>query len=173
MGDRKLNTEPKRILPCSLFVEGRACLVVGGGKIGERKAGHLLDAGADVTVVAPEAGDGLAGLADAGRLRLVSREFAESDVDGMLLAFAATDDEAVNRRVLEACRAKGVLACSAGASWPDGDFATPAILRKEGLVVTVATGGASCRRARRVKDAIGRQVELLDNDDEAAGNEDE
>ncbi len=161
-----MSIEPKKILPCSLFVEGRPCLVVGGGKIGERKVGHLLDAGGDVTVVALDAGDGIRELANAGRIRLVERAFDECDVDGMLLVFATTDDEAVNRQVLAACHLKGILASSAGASWPDGDFVTPAILRKDGLVMTVATGGASCRRARRVKDAVGRHLATLDQEGE-------
>jgi siroheme synthase-like protein len=142
------------MLPASLLVAGRPCLVVGGGQIATRKAGHLLDAEADVTVVSPELTDALQILVQSGRLRWTARAFSESDVAGKCLVFATTDSTEVNRRVLECCRERGVLCSASDSNWPDGDFVTPAICRQSGLVVTVSTGGRSCRQARIVKDKI-------------------
>ena len=159
--------EGRAILPVSLLVAGRPCLVVGGGAIAARKVGHLLDAEADVTVVGPDAVDELAALAGEKRIGRLAREFEPSDVDRQYLVFAATDSEAVNRRVLEACRERGILCSAIDSNWPDGDFVMPAISRRAGLVVSVATGGRSCRLARDVKDRIAGMIEDLQDEETA------
>ncbi|MEI8242915.1 MAG: bifunctional precorrin-2 dehydrogenase/sirohydrochlorin ferrochelatase [bacterium] len=152
-------TQP--ILPVCLLLAGRPCLVVGGGPIAARKAGHLLEAAADVTVVSPEMSAELLSLARSGRLHLKKRPFAVSDVKGKSLAFAATDNEAVNLQVLAACRKQKILCSAADSNWPAGDFVMPATCRKKGLVVTVSTGGRSCRQARVVKDRIAALLETI------------
>jgi len=156
--------KPKRarpVLPASILVEGRACLVVGGGTIAARKTGHLLAAQADVTVISPGAGKAILELADAGRLRHVDRAFADSDVAGMYLVFAATNDEDVNRNVIACGRREGILCSAIDRNWTDGDFVTPAICRQEDLTVSVSTGGSSCRRARIVKDRIAEFIKNM------------
>lgn len=152
------------MLPVSLLVAGRPCLVVGGGEIAARKTGHLLDAGALVTVVSPAACAELEELARAGRVRLVRRPFQDEDAGGKYLVFAATDDRDVNRRVLETSHARGVLCSAADSNWPQGDFVMPAITRKGGLVVTVSTGGRSCREAKMVKDRIAELIATITNE---------
>ena len=62
-------------LPINLFLTGRPCLVVGGGKVAMRKIHLLLDAGADVAVVSPEVCEEVAGLIEAGRFTHTVREF--------------------------------------------------------------------------------------------------
>ena len=146
------------ILPVCLLLADKPCLVVGGGTIATRKVSHLLDAEADVTVVSPEISDTLQAHASAGKLHLIPRKFKPTDVKGMCLVFAATDNERVNRQVLETCRLKKILCSAADSNWPNGDFLLPATTRKHGLVVTVSTGGRSCSQARIVKDKI---AELL------------
>jgi siroheme synthase (precorrin-2 oxidase/ferrochelatase) len=79
----------------------------------------------------------------------------------MVIVFAATDNEPVNRSVLAACRKRKILCSAVDSCWPDGDFVMPAICREEGLVVTVATGGRSCRRSRIVKDKIAEILKDL------------
>jgi len=155
----KHDRQPRPILPVSLLVEGRPCLVVGGGRIAARKVGHLLAAAAGVTVVGPQACDRLLELAAEGRIRYVSRDFEPSDVQDKSLVFAATDSETVNRRVLECGREAGALCSAIDSNWPDGDFVMPAVCRKRGLTVSVATGGRSCREARQVKDRIAELLE--------------
>lgn len=148
-------------MPVDLLLEGRPCLVVGGGKVASRKVGHLLEAGARVKVVCTAVSDELATWSAAGRVDLVSRKFKSSDLNGQFLVFAATDDPEVNRRVIDGCRKRGILCNAADQNWPNGDFLTPAICRKAGLVVTVSTGGRSCRMARIVKDEIARIIDKL------------
>jgi siroheme synthase-like protein len=146
------------ILPVCLLLAGKPCLVVGGGTIAGRKIGHLLDAAAAVTVVAPTCSPELQALAAAGRIRILARPFTARDVTGRYLVFAATDNPAVNLRVIRACHTRGILCSAADAHWTRGDFILPATCRRNGLVVTVATGGRSCRQARVIKEKI---AELL------------
>lgn len=112
-------------------------------------------------VVAKKMCTGIQELASEGKISLTQRAFRDSDVDGMFLAFAATDDRGVNLQVLAACRERGVLCCPVDKSWPEGDFVTPATFRKDGLVVAVSTGGRSCRRSRLVKENLARHVDSV------------
>ena len=154
-------TEPKPMLPVSLLVEGRPCLVVGGGEIAARKAGHLLDAKAKVTVVSPAACPEVDTLARAGKIQHQARPFKDADADGKYLVIAATDSTEVNKDVLLACHARGILCSASDSNWTEGDFVTPAICRSGGLVVTVSTGGRSCSEAKIVKDRIKEMLATI------------
>jgi len=143
--------------PVFLRLEGVPCLVVGGGAVGRRKALGLLGSGAQVTVVAPTAVQEIQELAGGGRLRWLRREFEPADLEGMRLAFAATSDPAVNRRVADEGAARGVWVNAADD--PGGsDFHVPAVLRRGGLAVAVATGGASPVLSAWVRDRIGASL---------------
>ena len=162
-------TVTRPILPACLLVAGRPCLVVGGGQTATRKVGHLLDAEAAVTVVSLTVTDALQALATSGKIKLITRAFAESDVKGQSLVITATDSADVNMHVLGCCRKRGILCSAADGNWPNGDFVTPAICRNKDLVVTVATGGRSCRQARMVKDRIARLLATMT--DETTGDD--
>ena len=101
----------RRYHPVFLDLEGRACVVVGAGRIARAKAESLLEAGADVTVVAPEIGRELADHAAARRLKVVEREFRDSDLAGAFLVIAATDDVEVNRKVHAEAQRRRLLTC--------------------------------------------------------------
>lgn len=160
----------RAVLPVGLLVEGKRCLVVGGGKVAAQKVAVLLDAGAAVTVVSPQAGPQIGELGAANKVRHVARVFEEADVDAACLVYAATDDPGVNDRVMQACRARGRLCGRVDAGWGEGDFITPAIIRKDGLTLSVSSGGRSCRRSRDVKEALMRFLESEDNPGKDGGD---
>jgi precorrin-2 dehydrogenase/sirohydrochlorin ferrochelatase len=140
--------------PILFDVDGRLVVVVGGGRVAERRARELLAAGAVVRVVSPEVGAGLAGLAATGALTVEPRPYRHGDLAGAALAVAATDDPAVNRRVAADGRDSGVLVNRADA--PDeGGFSVPAVLRRGDLTVAVATAG----RAPGLAGAVRRRLE--------------
>ncbi len=165
MSKRNNEKTSRAVFPIAMMTDNRPVLVVGGGKIATRKVGLLLDAQAHVTVVAPEVTRSLEELIDAGRIRHEAREFAEADLVGQGMVFAATDDRSVNRTVLQAARAKGVLCSSVDGNWPEGDFVTPAILRRDNLMIAISTGGHSCRRSRMVKDSLDRHIDSVNSAD--------
>ncbi len=151
-----------RIFPVGLLAENRPCIVIGGGRIATRKVKSLLEARARITVVSPELHPDLDELVTQGRITYQQRTFAPEDIQGAFLVFAATDDAAVNRAVIDLGKTLGVHVCSIDKSWTEGDFVTPASFRKGGLTVSVSTGGKSCRRSKLVKESLARHVEMVD-----------
>jgi len=137
-------------LPVFLNLRGWPCLVVGAGRVGAGKAEVLTAAGARVCIVAPEAGARAAELADEGRVSLHHRVFADSDLDGCRLVVAATDDRALNRRIVALAESRGVLANSASEA-RIGHFSMPAIVDRSPVLAAVSTGGASPSLARYVR----------------------
>ena len=151
----------RQIFPLAVMAEGRKCLVVGAGKTGCRKVAALVEAGADVTVVAPTAADSLNDLLGEHKVRWLRRRFKETDADETFLVFAATDAPATNSMVLAACRRRGVLCGIVDKGWQEGDFISPAVHRQDGLTIAVSTGGRSCRRSRMVKQSLARHVDAV------------
>lgn len=146
--------------PVNLVLDGRACLVVGGGKIALRKVEGLLACGGRVTVVGPRVDDELRSLA----VTVEQRPWRPDDLDGMWLAIAATDDPAVNGAVYAEGQRRGVWVN--GADDPANcSFTLPSVVRRGDLQVTVSTGGRSPALAswlrRRLEGQIGPEYEVL------------
>jgi siroheme synthase-like protein len=136
-----------------LDLQGVHVLVVGGGPIAYRKAAGLADAGAVVTVVAPEVVAELAALAATVHLRPYLRgEAAEYQ-----LAITATNDSSVNAQVAADAKAAHVWANSADD--PENcSFILPAVARRGLVTVAVSTGGASPALAGTVRSQIAEQI---------------
>ncbi|MDA1324207.1 MAG: bifunctional precorrin-2 dehydrogenase/sirohydrochlorin ferrochelatase, partial [Proteobacteria bacterium] len=129
-----------RYLPLFRNVDGRACLVVGGGPVAQRKIQMLLRAKAAVTVVAPEATEEIRGWNETGRVVWTERRFHPKDIAGRVLVFSATGNATVDKAVSSAARAAGVPVGVVDA--PDlSDFITPAIVDRSPLVVAISSGG--------------------------------
>jgi precorrin-2 dehydrogenase / sirohydrochlorin ferrochelatase len=135
--------------PVNLELSGKCVVIVGGGAVAARKALRLLEAGARLSVVAPCLDDRLAQLAAAGSLAHLARPYQAGDLEGALLAFAATDDPEVNRAVAAEARERGIL-IDVVAAPREGDFTTPALLCRGDLLITASTGGASPGLARSI-----------------------
>ena len=146
------------ILPVALLTQNRRVLLVGGGRVAVRKAAKLVEAGAVLTVVAPQIKTQIKALHD---VKLIERCFVPEDLDGAFLVFALTDDSALNRRIVELCREKKILCSAADENWPDGDLILPASFSEDGLTVSVSTSGHSCRRSRLLRESLSRHVRFL------------
>jgi len=149
-------------LPVNLLLSERRCLVVGAGKVALRKTKHLLDADAEVRVVAPERTAGFASLIENGSIEYINRGFTQEDVERTAVVFACTNDRSINRQVLRACRDRNILCCCVDGNWHASDFTTPATTRFHNLTVTVSTGGQSCRQAQLVKNSLARHIESIE-----------
>jgi precorrin-2 dehydrogenase/sirohydrochlorin ferrochelatase len=137
-----------------LKLKGRRCLVVGGGEIGLEKVEGLLACGGDVTLVAPEIIPELQALADEGSITLRQREYRPSDLDGHLIAIAATNDTDVNIGVYNDAEEKAMLVNVVDVP-PLCNFILPAIVRTGPLAVAISTAGASPALAKRTTRAAG------------------
>jgi siroheme synthase-like protein len=133
----------KNYFQASLDVEGRPCLIVGGGGEAEEKTGRLLDAGARVTVVSPTATPPLAAWAGEGAITFHRRRFEPADLDGVYLAVnTVKSDPALSRQIYERCEAQRIL-ISAYDQPEASNFVMVALVRCGRLRVAFATGGTS------------------------------
>jgi uroporphyrin-III C-methyltransferase/precorrin-2 dehydrogenase/sirohydrochlorin ferrochelatase len=140
-------------LPIFMDIQGRPCLVVGGGGIGARKAALLLGAGARVTVVARALGAEMAGYVREGRLAHRPRAFEDADLEGQALAIAATDDPQVNRRVSSLAQARNIPV-NAVDDPASCSFILPSIIDRSPVQIAVSTGGASPVLARLLRSRL-------------------
>lgn len=143
--------------PVNLIVSGRRCVVVGAGRIAARKIAALLDAGADVHVVAPDVGDEVRAWAGAGRLTLDERRFEPADLDDAWLATAATGDPAVERAVFAAGEARRIWV-NAADDPVSCSFTLMSVVRRGDLVVTIGTGGRSPALAAYLKERLATEL---------------
>jgi precorrin-2 dehydrogenase / sirohydrochlorin ferrochelatase len=149
-----------------LNIVGRVCVVVGGGQVATRKVTGLLEARAQVTVIAPGLTAPLENLAAEGRI--TGRVAAY--IPGMLadlrplLVFAATDDASVNMQVTEEARRLGILVDVVD-SPDESDFTGIAAVRRGPITLAVATGGGSPALAahlkQRLEQTVGEEYEVL------------
>ena len=154
--------------PVFLQLNGRRCLVVGGGEVAARKVGQLLKAGAEVRVVAPELCRKLQDMASRNAIRHEAAGFSENVLQGCVLAIAATDDREVNRQVSELAQRRAIPVnvvddpglCS---------FIMPSVVDRSPVLIAVSTGGASPVLARLLRarletlipSGFGRLAELM------------
>ena len=141
------------MFPIYLKLEDRPCLVVGAGSVAAPKIASLLHAGAQVTVVAPEAAPEIAGRGERGELLWLRRAFVSKDLDGKFLVVAATNRQAVNHAVAEAARARNVL-CNSVDDPPDCDFFYPAVVQRGDLQIAISTAGKSPALAQQLRAEI-------------------
>jgi precorrin-2 dehydrogenase / sirohydrochlorin ferrochelatase len=141
-------------------------MVIGGGEIAERKVESLLAAGARVTVVSPEVTTGLAALADTHEIVHHARPYRAGDLAGAVLAFAATDDQALHAAIAADASASGVLVNVVDRPQLCG-FIMPAVVTRGDVTVAVSTGGTSPALARRIK----RELEAALGDEYALAAE--
>jgi len=132
----------KAYYPVNLDLEGRRCLVVGGGVVAERKVRTLLSFGADILVVSPKLTPRLAGLVKAKKVAYTKRGYQKNDLKGMFVAIAATDVMAVNTLVARHAEARNMLVNVVDVP-KLCNFIVPSVIRKGPLTISISTGGQS------------------------------
>jgi siroheme synthase-like protein len=135
-----------RHYPIFLDLKDRPVLVVGAGKVALRKAKGLVEAGARITVVAPEWEPEF----ETMQVRIVARRFRASDLAGCTLVFAATDDRLTNHRIGIAAKGKGIFANIAD-SVEECGFIVPARVQRDSVQIAVSTGGESPRLSAELR----------------------
>lgn len=146
------------IFPISLKLQQQPCLIVGGGHIAYRKAVLLVKAGAVIDIISPEI--------DANLLEVIQQcggQYIQAPYSASLslryyrLVIAATDDQAVNQAVFEACEADNILVNSVDDP-PHCRFMVPAIIDRSPLVVSIATNGASPVLSRQIRTQLEASI---------------
>src|ERR1700683_2009242 len=144
------------LFPMFVKLEGKRCLVVGAGRVGEPKIVGLIDTGACVHVIALEASDAVKAWAQAGKIRLELRAFSVGDLDGTLLAVVATASRALNGSIYREAQRRGVL-CNVVDDPEYCDFYYPAVVRRGDLQIAISTNGRSPSLSQKLRQQLERQ----------------
>ena len=139
--------------PISVRLSGKKCLVIGGGRVAQRKVMSLLECGALVTVVSFELTEGLMELAVDGQLVYRQGGYETSDLLDIFLVIGATNNDDVNRKVAQDCFDRNIL-INVVDDPPNGNFFVPAQVRRGSLSIAVSTDGKSPMFARRIREEL-------------------
>lgn len=146
---------PVNPYPVGLDLEGRRVVVIGGGSVAQRRVPVLLDSGAAVHLISPEITATLQGLVDAGRIRWDAREYRNGDLEGAWYVVAATKDSLVNARVAAEAEQLRTFCVRADAV-TSGSAVTPAVVRRDEMLVAVLTGDRA--RTAEARDVVARAL---------------
>lgn len=136
--------------PVFFDIKNRPCLLVGGGDVASRKAKLLLAAGASLKVVAPEICDSLRNRTDDGDINFIERDYESTDIDGVDLIIAATNNRQVNEQISKDARALQ-LPVNVVDSPELCSFIVPSIIDRSPVMVAVSSGGSSPVLARLLR----------------------
>jgi len=142
------------LYPVMLRLQDRAVLVVGAGAIATSKVASLLEAGARVTVVAPEVETELAERADRGEIELLREEVAAHHLDHVWLVIGASGVETVDRWLADECDRRRIF-LNAVDRPPACTFYVPSVVREDPILVAISTDGTSPALAGRLRRILG------------------
>src|SRR5262249_18874033 len=145
-----------RLFPLFLKLEARRCLVVGAGVVAEGKIAGLIDTGAQLRVIAPQATEQVVRWAESSKIEYQQRQFQVTDLDGMFLVVASTSDSELHRLIFAEARKRGVL-CNIVDVPELCDFYYPAVVQRGELQIAVSTSGASPALAQRLRKNLEEQ----------------
>ena len=145
--------------PVFLNLEGKRCVIIGGGTIAEGKISKLKETGAQVTIISPDATPAIQKTAKKGVVEWTARKYQTGDLEGAFLGIAATDVRQVNQQIFQEAEELGVVLNVVD----DAElcaFIAPSIVERGPVTVAISTGGASPALARKLREAIAEAPAL-------------
>lgn len=145
------------LYPVNLDLKEKKCVVIGGGKVAERKVKSLLGCEAQVFVVSPSLNNGLSRLDRDKKIFHIKENYARRFLKDTFLVVAATDDSKVNSRVASDANRFNLLVNVV--DYPHlSNFWVPAVFRRGKLVIGISTSGNSPYLARKLKTVLKRNI---------------
>lgn len=145
------------LTPLFISLKGRDVLVIGGGKVANRKVRLLIRSGAKVQLVAPELHPSLQGAIDNKQIQYRQGRFEEHDISAQFLIIAATDDRAINKQVAKIAAEKNILVNVADA--PElCTFMLSSTLDREPLRIAISSAGNSPTLVRQLRAQLESSV---------------
>lgn len=147
-----------RHYPVNLNIKGKVCVVIGGGRVAERKIRNILLCGGKVKVISPELTGLLMKRVRRGKIDYIQAEYRPGMCKGAFLVYAATSNRKVNAQIAREAERLSILVnvCdSAGES----TFILPAVLRKKGITLSVSTDGRFPKKSVRIRDRLRKFIE--------------
>jgi siroheme synthase-like protein len=150
--------------PIFLNVQGKKCVVIGGGHVALRKVRMLMDSGANVFVISPTPHPEILKLSRRKTIHLIRRGYRTGDLKNAMITLACADVKEVNRKVAdEAKRAGGLV--NVADDPEQSNFISPSLFKRGNLMVAVSTGGVSPALAKKLRtkleQSFGREYASL------------
>ena len=145
--------EPGQWFPLFTNISGRTVVVIGGGKIAQRRVRSLLDFDCSIRVIARETSEEIKGYGAEQKLELRLKGYEPSDLDGADYVLAATDDRQLNHEIYKGCR-EGNIPVNVADDKTKSDFYFPGIVRRNGITVGVTAEGKDHSLAKKATRAI-------------------
>ncbi|MDO8957084.1 MAG: bifunctional precorrin-2 dehydrogenase/sirohydrochlorin ferrochelatase [Deltaproteobacteria bacterium] len=143
--------------PVLLDLDGKLCVVVGGGRVAERKVRSLLQVGALVKVISPQLTQSLSRLKERGKIIHSQRAYRSGDLHRAFLAIAATDDRRANERVFsQALRQK--IPVNVVDDPAHSSFIVPSLVQRGDLLIAISTSGQSPALARALRQKLQKEI---------------
>lgn len=139
--------------PIHVNIEGKKCLVIGGGKTATRKVSTLLRFGGKVVIVSPMATQRIEGLSKKKKVLWHKRVFKVTDLNRAFLVFCATNREELNKRISKEARKRGVIV-NVVDSLKDCDFISPSLVERGHLKISISTEGMAPLLSRRIREEL-------------------
>ena len=147
----------EHLYPIFINLADKMCLVVGGGKVAQRKIETLLEYKAQVLAVSPGVTDRIKYWAERKLITWKSRLFEPSDLEEVFLVFIATGNSRTNKEIAALCRDRGIMV-NAVDDPENCDFYVPAILRRDSLCIAVSTEGKSPLLAAKLRNELENMI---------------
>jgi precorrin-2 dehydrogenase/sirohydrochlorin ferrochelatase len=151
-----MSTKRPALFPIFIKLEGRACLVVGGGPVAEGKIAGLLPSNARVTVISSDLTAALMQSAQSGAITWKQKSFELTDLDGVFLVVAATSSFETNALIYQEADRRGIL-CNAVDQPRHCHFYYPAVVDRGPLQIAISTAGLSPSLAQRLRKELENQ----------------
>ncbi|MCX8069022.1 MAG: bifunctional precorrin-2 dehydrogenase/sirohydrochlorin ferrochelatase, partial [Thermodesulfovibrionales bacterium] len=136
--------------PVFLNISGKDCLVIGGGKIAERKMLSLLKAEAKITVISETLTKKLKNEFEKGNIRFIQKSFDIEDIKTAFLVIAATSDNETNKLIA----LNSPFLVNVVDNPTLSNFIVPSVVSKKPLTIAISTEGSSPSFASVIKKDI-------------------
>lgn len=151
-----------RFYPVGLDIKNKKVVVVGGGKIAERKIRNLLPYKSYISLVSPGLTDYLQKLAERKKIGYFKKKYSITDIKNAFLIFACTSDNKINKKIFRNAEKLGI-SVNVCDKTELCDFIVPAVIKKNGLLITVSSDGKSPKLSKRFKEVLENEIANLWN----------
>ena len=151
-----------RFYSIGLDIKNKKVVIVGGGKIAEKKVKNLLPYESYISLVSPDLTDDLQKLAERKKIGYFKKKYSTADIKNAFLIFACTSDNKINKKIFRDAKKLGILVnvCDKTKLC---NFIVPAVIKKNGLLITVSSDGKNPKLSKRFKEVLENEIADLWN----------
>ena len=153
------------LFPLFIDLSDKQCLIIGAGKVAQRKILTLLKFTENITVISPKVTDTILKIAEENEIKLIKKAFCEADINGYFLVVAATDNRELNHLISIICKSKDIFVNVAD-SYEDCTFVFPAVSKYNNIVAGITSSGQNPKLTKELRKKIDKILNEISNETE-------